>query len=210
MNKVQVVAIVEDNAELAESLASLFEDSPGLVLSAVYLSAEDFLKDLDSSQARPDIALVDLALPGMSGQDLIAQLRERAPSLACVAHTVFEDSTTVFEALEAGAAGYLVKGGTGAQVLENLRTLNQGGAPLTPKIARMLLQKFQSPETNPLSTREREVLLGLSQGLSYKECSQKLTLSVHTVHSHVKNIYHKLNVPSKRQAVDKAAKKGWL
>lgn len=210
MNTLQVVAIVEDNSEFAESLASLLEDSPGLSLGQVCSSAEEFLRYLDSSETQPNIALIDLSLPGMSGQELIAELREKAPRLACVAHTVFEDSATVFEALRAGAAGYLIKGGTGPKLLESLRTLEEGGAPLTPRVARMLMERFQSPEANPLSDREQEVLLCLSQGLSYKECSQRLTLSVHTVHSHVKNIYDKLQVKSKRQAVDKAVEKGWL
>ncbi len=210
MNKVPVVAIIEDNAELAETLASLFEGSPGLSLSTVCSSAEDFLTYLDSSDIRLDIVLIDLALPGMSGQELIAELRVKAPTIACVAHTVFEDSATVFEALRAGAAGYLIKGGTGTQLLQSLQTLEEGGAPLTPRVARMLMQRFQNPESNPLSDREQEVIFCLSQGLSYKECSQKLTLSVHTVHSHVKKIYDKLDVNSKRQAVDKAVDKGWL
>jgi two-component system NarL family response regulator len=202
--------LVEDNVEMALSLSSLLRDSNELKLGSVCHSAEQFLTKLAEGGEKPDILLVDLALAGMSGQQLIGLLRNDIPSISCVAHTIFEDRATVLEALRVGAAGYLVKGCTGTELIRGLLTIDAGGAPLTPRIARMLMSEFQEIEMSPLSPREQEVLDRLGEGSSYKECAEALTVSVHTVHSHVKKIYEKLEVNSKSQAVEKARRQGWL
>lgn len=157
-----------------------------------------------------EVAIVDLGLPGLSGAELIARLRELRPEVACVAHTVYEDPNSVFAALRAGAVGYLVKGESGSRLLENLRTLDEGGAPLTPRVARLILGEFHRLEPCPLSDRELQVLSALSTGQTYKEVASSLVVSGHTVHTHVKNIYEKLQVRGRRQAIDKARRHGWI
>jgi two-component system NarL family response regulator len=201
------ISLVEDDPNLREHLATLLNQQPDFLVRAVCGSAEEYLARMDT---QTQVLLVDLGLPGLSGQDLIARVRDAHPEISCVAHTVFEDPETVFSALRAGAAGYLIKGATGPELLRNLRTLQEGGAPLTPKIARMLMSEFRLEGEGPLSDREREVLQGLAAGYSYKEVASRLVLSAHTVHTHVKHIYEKLNVRGRRQAVAKARQRGWL
>lgn len=157
-----------------------------------------------------EVALVDLGLPGLRGAELISRLRELRPEVACVAYTVYEDPNSVFAALRAGAVGYLVKGESGARLLDSLRTLEEGGAPLTPRVARLILGEFHRIEPCPLSDRELQVLSALSTGQTYKEVAGFLVVSGHTVHTHVKNIYEKLQVRGRREAVNKARRYGWI
>jgi two-component system NarL family response regulator len=206
----KTVAIVEDDPELRAGLAKIFQSLPDFTLGPLAGSAEELLRWLDQDRPHIDLALVDLGLPGMSGQELIAKLTAEHPSIACVAHTVFDDPKAVFASLRAGAAGYLLKGCSGPELLQSLRTLNEGGAPLTPRIARLLLGEFREEPGSPLSDRELEVLAHLAQGLSYKEIAGELVLSSHTVHTHVKHIYEKLQVRGRRDALAKARRQGWL
>ena len=206
----KTIAIIDDSPEVRSALIELVESSQELCLGPVVGSAEELLEFLQTPEATFDVALVDLGLPGISGVELIARLRELRPDVECVAHTVYEDPTTVFSALRAGAAGYLLKGESGANLLRNLQALDHGGAPLTPKVARMLLGAFHREELCPLTDREREVLEQLSSGQTYKEVAKTLVVSSHTVHAHVKNIYEKLEVGGRREAVDKARRRGWL
>lgn len=199
--------IVEDDPTLRETLVGLFEGSPDFRLLLAAGSAEELLASLPEAA---EVALVDLGLPGMSGVDLIARLVDALPGIACVAHTVFDEPPSVFACLRAGAAGYLLKGSTGGQLLESLRSLEEGGAPLTPRIARLLLGEFRDETRGPLSDREMEVLGHLAQGLSYKEIAALLVVSAHTVHTHVKHIYEKLQARGRRDAVAKARRRGWL
>jgi len=208
--KKPVVSVVEDDEQTALSLAEILGCSENLNCGRIYLSAEEMLDHLEEGGELPDIVLVDLSLGLITGQELIASLRQSYPQIVCVAHTVYEDEESVLEALRAGAQGYLVKGCTGEQLVKSLLSLEEGGAPLTPRVARFLLKEFQQESSSPLSPREQEVLGGLESGLSYKQCASKMTVSVHTVHSHVKKIYEKLGVHNKREAVDKAKRKGWL
>lgn len=202
--------MVEDDADFADSLAAIFEGAEGFCLQAVCGSSEECLARLKQSVDWPHLVLVDLQLPGLGGCELISLLKLKNEQVRCVAHTVFEDRKTVFRALKMGADGYLLKGCTGEQLLGALRTLDNGGAPLTPKIARMLLADFQAETTNPLTARELEVLELLGQGFSYKQSAHRLHVSVHTVHGHVKSIYEKMAVGSKAEAVEKAKRRGWL
>lgn len=206
----KTIAIIDDSTDVRESLVELLENAPDLRAGPVAGSAEEFLARLAEDAPPFEVALVDLGLPGLSGAELIARLRELRPEVACVAHTVYEDPTSVFAALRAGAAGYLVKGESGARLLDNLRTLDEGGAPLTPRVARLILGEFHLLEPCPLSDRERQVLSALSTGQTYKEVAGSLVVSGHTVHTHVKNIYEKLQVRGRREAVDKARRHGWL
>ncbi|MBT9584347.1 response regulator transcription factor [bacterium] len=201
------ISIVDDDPDLREHLASLLREQPDFRLRSVCGSAEEVLCQIDDQS---HLLLVDLGLPGLSGQELIARVKDLHPDVACIAHTIFEDPSTVFAALRAGAAGYLVKGTTGPELVRHLRTLQEGGAPLTPRIARLLVNEFRLEGEGPLSDREREVLQSLAEGYSYKEVATQLVVSVHTVHTHVKHIYEKLNVRGRRQAVAKARQQGWL
>lgn len=204
------IAIVDDDPVMSCTLLEIFGEENGFSVVLACSTAEDFMEQVSNPEVSLDLALIDLGLPGMKGQELIAWFRAEHPQTPCIAHTVFEDKKNVLSALRAGAAGYLLKGLNKDQLLQSLRTLEQGGAPLTPKIARFLVTEFQTVVDNPLSQREQEVLALLGQGFSYKECAQSLTVSVHTVHDHVKRIYSKLKVQNKRQAVQEASHKGWL
>ncbi len=204
------IIIVEDDSVLRAELATALAAESDFEVGLTFADAEGLLGHLEQGADLPDLCLIDLGLPGMSGVDLIKVLKRKAPQVPCVAHTVFEDENTVLAALRAGAQGYLLKGMSGLKLAKSLRNLNQGGAPLTPRIAKLLMGKFQERPNCPLSHRELEVLELLAQGLSYKECAHSLTVSPHTVHDHVKKIYGKLQVHNKREAVDKARRSGWI
>lgn len=200
------IILIEDDSETSKQISEILDASQHFSVQGVFSSAETCL---DSLPREVQVALVDLGLPGMSGIQLIAELKRREPQLACVAYTVFADKQNVLGALKAGAEGYLLKGRTGEQLLQSLRTLEHGGAPLTPQIARLLITNFQTDQS-PLSAREREVLNLLADGYTYKQCASELFISNHTVHDHVKRIYQKLQVGSKSEAVSKAKRRGWL
>lgn len=204
------VVVVEDDAALCEGLCELFAGTIDLRLLWCSESAESCLERLETENLAPDLFLVDLGLPGARGAELIAELKARLPDAKFVAHTVFEDRENVFAALKAGADGYILKGCDGPQLLRHLRSLEQGGAPLTPRVARYLVSEFQHEAESPLTSREQDVLQCLSEGYSYQQCAEQLVVSSHTVHSHVKNIYEKLAVRGRNQAVDKARRRGWL
>ncbi|MCA9777679.1 MAG: response regulator transcription factor [Candidatus Eremiobacteraeota bacterium] len=206
----KTVVIVEDDPALCESLTELLADAPDLKLLWCSESAENCLERLSKEESSPELFVVDLGLPGVRGPELIAELKQRLPLSKCLAHTVFEDRESVFAALRAGADGYLLKGSDGPQFLRHLRSLEEGGAPLTPRVARYLVSEFQSDAENPLTSREQDVLQCLSKGFSYQQCAEQLVVSSHTVHTHVKKIYEKLAVRGRNQAVDKARKRGWI
>lgn len=203
------IAVIDDSPEIREALTEVLSMAVDFQLGAVAASAEEFLLRL-SGYPKLDVALVDLGLPGMSGAELIGEIGRQRPELACVAYTVYEDANSVFAALRAGAVGYLVKGESAVRLLSSLRCLDDGGAPLTPRVARMMLSEFQRETSCPLSVRELQVLSALAGGQTYKETASSLVISGHTVHTHVKNIYEKLQVDGRREAVDKARRHGWL
>jgi DNA-binding NarL/FixJ family response regulator len=174
-------------------------------------SAEEALPLLSSAQ--PDAMLSDLGLPGMSGVELIRKAKEALPALDIIVLTVSEDREAVFAALKAGAAGYIVKGATPRELVEALFTLRAGGAPMSPKIARLVVKTFHDmppPEEFLLSAKERAVLSGVQEGHSYKEIAGSMNVSPHTVHSHIKHIYDKLQATDKRDALAKARRKGLI
>ncbi|MBX3168371.1 MAG: response regulator transcription factor [Candidatus Eremiobacteraeota bacterium] len=201
------IALVDDDERCRRSLCQTLAGQEDFELTAACGSAEELLEQIEADL--PQVILVDLGLPGMGGQELIRRLNQSHPEIDCIAHTIFEEPATVLAALRAGAAGYLLKGCTPAELLRSLRTLSEGGAPLTARIARLLIREVQ-PSHDPLSDREHEVLKALSDGFSYKEVASQLVVSSHTVHTHVKNIYEKLQVSGRRQALDKARQQGWL
>lgn len=204
------IAIVEDDSLVRENLRLLLSGERNIEVVGAYGSAEEvipILKDI-----RPDIMLVDLGLPGMSGIELIKESKSILPDVEIMAFTIFEDRDTVFAALKAGATGYILKGATPRELVESLHNLYEGGSPMSPKIARAIIMDLQdaNDEQYLLSFREKEILTEVERGLSYKEIANKLNISPSTVHSHIKKIYKKLHAKSRKEAFIKAKRKGLL
>ena len=200
------VSIVEDNDKLRGTLARLLDRSDGFRCLSQYANAEDALKDLP--QARPNVVLMDINLPGMNGVECVRQLNALIPGIQVMMLTVYEDTENIFNALTAGANGYMLKRTSSKELLEAIREVHQGGSPMTMHIARKVVQSFQQTAATAqpaehLSPREQEVLDFLSQGLLYKEISEKLGISYETVHTYIRRIYEKLQVRTRTEAVTK-------
>lgn len=203
------VSIVEDDILLRENLKLLLSGEPTITVDGIFGTAEEALSCLDRVQ--PDILLADIGLPGMSGVDLISAVKDAMPNIEIMAHTVFDDRETVFSAIKAGASGYILKGSTPRELIDALHTLASGGAPMSPKIARKVVMEFQEDgidEQYILSPREREIVKEIESGMTYKSIAEKLNISPHTVHTHIKKIYDKLHVKNRRGALVAARKKG--
>jgi len=200
------VSIVEDNDKLRGTLARVLNRAEGFHCASQYGSAEDALKDLP--QVRPDVVLMDINLPGMNGVECVRQLKTLLPELQVMMLTVYEDTENIFNALAAGASGYLLKRTTSKELLEAIHDVRRGGSPMTMHIARKVVQSFQrsaasAQATESLSEREQQVLDLLSQGLIYKEIADKLSISYETVHTYIRRIYEKLQVRTRTEAVAK-------
>lgn len=198
------VAIVEDNDGIRESLSILINGSTGFTCIASFKSSEDAIAGIQPLNA--DVILMDINLPGKSGIECTRILKVKNPKLQIIMQTVYEDSEIIFESLKAGASGYLLKRTSPAKLLEAIQEVYQGGSPMSSQIARMVVESFQGKlkgENNlPLLTdREEQILNHLSKGYRYKEISDKLFISIDTVRSHVRNIYEKLQVRSRTEAV---------
>lgn len=202
--------IVEDDTMLRDSMAILLNGEQNIEVTGAFGNAQEALLALKTQQ--PDVMLVDLGLPAASdGIGLITEIKLRHPEVECMALTVFEDKQTIFTAIRSGASGYILKGATPRQLIEALHSLHEGGAPMSPKIARALICQFQEstgPESSLLTARETDVLQLLDKGLTYQQIAEKLCISHHTVHSHIKQIYEKLQAKGRRDALTKARKKG--
>jgi DNA-binding NarL/FixJ family response regulator len=203
------VGILEDNSITRETLEAILRAEPAVEVWGTFGSAEDALICL--AEGCPDVFLVDLDLPGMHGTEFIDKLRQTHPQTDVMVYTIFEDRETVFAAIKAGASGYILKGSSPKELLDSLRNLHEGGAPMTPRIARKVIFEFQQAgvvEPNPLSAKESEIVRLVEQGLAYKEIAHRLGISPHTVHSHIKNIYEKLQARDRREALLRAKKIG--
>jgi DNA-binding NarL/FixJ family response regulator len=198
------VSIVEDNEKLRGTLARVLNRAEGFRCVSQHASAEDALKDLPA--AKPDVVLMDINLPGMNGVECVRQLKKISEA-QIIMLTVYEDTDNIFDALAAGASGYLLKRTTAQELLEAIRDVQRGGSPMTAHIARKVVQSFQKnapaqPAEN-LSEREQQVLDLLSQGLMYKEIADKLQIAYETVHTYIRRIYEKLRVRTRTEAVAK-------
>jgi two-component system, NarL family, response regulator len=203
------LVIIEDDPLLLENLTLLLRGEEGITVAGSYRSAEDAMKAIRSAQ--PEVMLTDLGLPGMSGVELIKKAKEEMPWLEIMAHTVFEDRERVFSAIKAGASGYILKGSSPREIIESIHSLYKGGAPMSPKIARKIIHEFQdevSGEPFLLTQRETEIVKLVEEGLTYKEIGERSSISTHTVHTHIKNIYEKLQAKGRNDAIIKARKKG--
>jgi DNA-binding NarL/FixJ family response regulator len=205
------VAIVEDQEQTRRGLAALVGGTPGYRVLGAYGSMEQALPRLEADP--PDVGLFDIGLPGISGIEGVRRLKARRPEVQILMLTVYADNDHVFEAICAGACGYLLKDTPPQRLLEAIRELHQGGAPMSPEIARKTVTMFQRvapprTEDTRLSARETEVLRLLAEGHSYKTAAAALSVSLDTVRFHVRNIYEKLHVHSKSEAVVAALRAG--
>lgn len=202
------VAIIEDLRDLREGLQLFLENSTGFELTGVFGSMEEALRGLPTSI--PDAILVDLGLPGMSGIEGIRVMKERFPDVQLIALTVFDEDDKIFDALCAGANGYLLKKTPPAKLLEALRDVTSGGAPISPEIASRvihLFRQFRPPadrEACHLTQQETQLLKLFVDGHNYKTAAVEMNISVNTISFHLRNIYRKLQVHSKSEAVSKA------
>ncbi len=209
------VVIVEDNTTIREGLAALISGTSGYECISAYGDCESFLQELPNIEV--DVALMDIGLPGMNGIEGVKKARKINPGLNILMLTVYKESNVVFEALCAGACGYLVKNTPPIKLLEAIKEVYEGGSPMSSMIARQVITVFQqnspasfSKEEFGLSDREKEVLNKLSEGDNYQQIADSLFISVDTVRHHIRNIYKKLHVHSQSEAVAKAIRKGLI
>jgi DNA-binding NarL/FixJ family response regulator len=200
------VAIVEDNKTTREGLEAIINLAPGHRCVCVCETAEDALRVIPNH--RPDVVLMDIQLPQMSGVECVARLKESMPEVQVIMVTVYQDPDRIFRALRAGASGYLLKRATPQMVLDAIRDVQAGGVPMSAEIARKVIQFFQTqpvaaPEVEKLSPREREILDLVVPGFSNKEIADRLNISIESIRWHLKNIYHKLHVHSRTEAASK-------
>lgn len=199
------VAIVEDHADLRGSWREIIDAAPGFECIGTYSSAENALGEIPF--LKPDVVLMDINLPGMSGIECTRLLRDRNPRQQVLILTVYEDSDRIFEALQAGASGYLLKRTSPEQLIQGIIEVRNGGSPMTSEVARKVVQSFRRParskaaEEARITPREEEILKLLAQGYVTKEIADKLGISYYTTQTHLKNIYEKLHVRSKTEAV---------
>lgn len=212
------VAIVEDNATAGHLLKEYLE-SEDLCVTAIYKSGEEALAAIPTLPL-PDVILMDIGLPNISGIEVTRRLKESYPKLEIVMQTVFEDCTNIMEAIKAGASGYILKASSREEIISALVEAKKGGSFLTGKVARKVLREFQLPDNENnttsllnraadtagfgLSEREEEILKALIKGDSYKKIADQLFISVHTVNNHIRKIYEKMQVRSRGEAVAKA------
>ena len=203
------VAIVEDRPDIRDGLVQILNGADGFACVGAYGTMEAALAQLPLLAPQPHVVLIDIGLPGMSGLEGIRLLHERQPQLLLVVLTVFDDDARIFQALCVGAAGYLLKKTPPDRLLESLREVVAGGAPMSPEVARRvvhLFRKFQAPaqSTHELTPHETRILKLLVEGHNYKTAAIELSVSVNTISFHVRSIYTKLQVHSKSEAVAKA------
>lgn len=208
--KLIAIAIVEDNRYMRESWRILLEGVDDFIVLGTYRDCESALADPELLSA--DVVLMDISLPGISGIEGVRRLKEMNPEIATVMCTVHEDDQAVFDALCAGAVGYLLKKTAGETLIRSIREAADGGSPMTPGIARKVIATFQSPRTNEaltaqLTAVESEILGELARGKSYRLIAESTGLSVHGVGYHLRKIYEKLEVSSRGEAVARGLQK---
>lgn len=200
------VSIVDDEKELCQSIMTFVNGSPGFHCISAYNSGEAALKDLPED--KPDVVLMDINLGGMNGIECLEQLKTIVPAMQIIMLTVYEDTDQIFNALAAGASGYLLKRSTPAKLLEAIREVHAGGSPMTSSIARKVVASFQKSKRAPgkhphLSPREEMVLDCLAKGLTYKQIADQLNISIDTIRTYIRRVYEKLHVQSRTEAVAK-------
>ena len=201
------VAIFDDNRNLREGLFQLIDGSEGLECTGAFANCDHLIRNLKESQ--PDVVLMDIEMPGLSGIEAVKILKENFPEIKVLMETVFEDNNKIFDSICNGAEGYILKNTPPAIILSAIKEIYNGGAPMTPSVASKVLKMFKknsssSNESFDLTDREKEILKSLVEGMSYKMIAATYFISIDTVSGHIKNIYKKLQVHSKSEAVVKA------
>ncbi len=209
------VAVVEDDRPTREGLRLLIDGTPGFRCVGTFHTAEEALNTPVTADRRADVALLDVHLPGMTGTDAVPKLRERWPDTLILMLTVFAEDETVFASLCRGASGYLLKKTPPARLLEAIREASEGGAPMSPEIARKVIRMFRDfqprePLEADLTPTERRLLQWLAEGYSYRAAGEQMHVSINTIRTYIRTIYEKLHVHSKSEAVSKALKAGLI
>ncbi|MBX3163042.1 MAG: response regulator transcription factor [Bacteroidetes bacterium] len=203
------VGIIEDEKEISESMRTLINGSEGFSCLHTFGSAEEAIKKLPDLNL--NVVLTDIHLPGKTGIEAVTELKPKCPATQFLICTSYEDSDSVFKALQSGATGYLTKTTQPSKLLDAIIDVYKGGSPMSSNIARKIVSSFQitekSAEYEKLSPREQEILDLLSKGLRYKEIADKISLGTETVRTHIRNMYHKLQVNSRTEALNKVYKK---
>jgi DNA-binding NarL/FixJ family response regulator len=200
------VGIVEDDEQIRLGIQTYLNHQEGFVCEHCYNSMEDLLDNLQNDNL-PDVMIIDLGLPGMSGIDGMKILKEKYATIDLVVFSVFNDPKKIFDSLCAGATGYLLKNTPLAELKEGIELLTKGGSPMSPQIARKVIEFFKpvkSKSPSVLSDKEKEIVIGLVDGLSYKLIADRLEISIETVRFHIKNIYRKLHVHGKAEVITKS------
>jgi DNA-binding NarL/FixJ family response regulator len=204
------VAIFEDNRSLREGLAAMIGGTPGFECVGAFPNCNNLLKNI--ALAKPDVILMDIGLPGIDGIEAVQMIKEEYPETKILMETIFDDDEKIFNSICAGAEGYILKHTSPAELMEAIKEIYEGGSPMTPSIANRVLKMVKNkPDTSAkesfdLSVREKEVLTCLVKGMSYKMIADSCFISIETVNVHIRNIYKKLHVHSKSEAVVKAIK----
>jgi len=199
------VVIIEDIKEIREGLQMLIDGSDGFMCARTFANAEDAIEQLPGIS--PDVALMDINLPGINGIEAVRKLKPKCSSTQFIMSTVYEDDDSIFESLKAGASGYLLKKTAPSKILDSIMEVFHGGSPMSGQIARKVIASFQQKdsidESALLTQREKEILKSLAKGLRYKEIAAELKIGLETVRTHARNIYEKLQVQSRTEAINK-------
>lgn len=202
------VAIFEDNRSLLDGLAAMIGGTTGFECAGAFPNCNNLFKNI--SQAKPDVVLMDIELPGINGIEAVGMIKEEFPAIKILMQTIFDDDEKIFNSICAGAEGYILKHTSPAEMMEAIKEIYDGGSPMTPSIANRVLKMVKvrpepgAKESFDLSAREKEILTCLVKGMSYKMVADACFISIETVNVHIKNIYKKLHVHSKSEAVAKA------
>jgi len=203
------ITIVEDDQQLLKGISNTLSLSDEVDVLTTYTNAEDFLSE--ARNIHPDVVIMDIGLPKLSGIECMKQLKPLFPDMQFLMWTSFEDDEKIFDALKAGASGYILKTATAQQLIQAISELHKGGSPMSSSIARKVIASFHSPQIKQseynLTNRESEILELLAKGYRYKEIAAKLFVSLETVRSHVHHIYEKLQVSSRTDALNKVYRK---
>lgn len=206
------IAIIEDLKDVAISLQNMINSQPDMVCDRLFFNAEDAIFFVPKSNV--DIIIVDIGLPRASGIEAITTLIEMCPSILFCMFTVYEDDDKIFKSLQAGAKGYILKGASKEKILDSIRELHQGGSPMSPSIARRIIDIFSEmklktePSRLPLTNKELEILTLLSKGMLYKEIGDMMKITMGTVKQHIHKIYEKLQVSNRTEAINKLIANG--
>jgi len=203
------IGIVEDDEQIRKGIETFLNRQEGFTCNWSFGSVEDILKVLNKENI-PNVLIMDLGLPGMSGIEGMKIIRERYPSIDVIVFSIYNDSEKIFNSLCAGATGYLLKNTPLIEIKEGIELLAKGGSPMSPQIARKVVEFFSNNKKkeslSPLSAKEKEIVIGLVDGLSYKLIAHRMSITLETVRFHIKNIYRKLHVHSKSEVISKSFK----